>query len=270
MGAAWERIGATGIAVLCALAATAQRGTAGYTAQVNAGYRSLQAKKFGNAAEHFRYALTFNSSGVDAHNGLGQVYLKTGKRQRALEQFSEALKLSPHSSAAERGMHDARSDGEEERAFEELSDLANREPDNPDVQTTFAEELIERDRFSEAKTRAERALGQDNHQWHAYCALGRIAAKEGDAATARKDLQIAVSHDYTDDDALEALGGIELAAHHIDQAIRWFKKLADLLPDEAEGHELLAEAYSANGQTELAAKQRSVAEAIKSRTEGSK
>ena len=270
MGASTVKIGFSAMVLLAAATALGQRGTAGYTAQVNAGQRALAAKKFREATEHFQYALRFNEGGVDAHNGLGEVYLRLGKKQRALEQFAEVLRISPHSSEAERGIHEARTEGQEEHAFELLEASAGREEKNADLQTTFAEELIERGGYEEAKVRAQRALGLDPHQWHAYCALGRIAAHDGDVNTAMKDLQIAIAHDYTDDDALETLGNLEMKAHHFEQAARWFRRLTQILPDDAEAHQLLALALEGTGDKSGAAKERATASAINQKVEGSK
>ena len=49
-----------------------------------------------------------------------------GRQQRAREQFAAALKIQPHSAEAERGIHEARSDGEEQEAFQELEMLMTR------------------------------------------------------------------------------------------------------------------------------------------------
>ena len=55
------------------------------------------------------------------------------------------------------------------------------------------------------KPKATLALKLDSHQWHAYGALGEIAMHEGDAVAARRNLEMAIKHDDTDDDSLLAL-----------------------------------------------------------------
>jgi Tfp pilus assembly protein PilF len=241
-------ISACFFAVFCCSAA-GQRGSAGYVPQINAGDRALAAHKYASAAYAYRYALEWNPDGVEAHVGLGNVYLKTGKKDRARDQFAEALRIKPHSSEAERGIHDARTPGQEEAAFQVLEKEAQSEPNNADVQTTYAEELIERDRLLEGKERATAALKLNSHMWHAYCALGRIAAKEGDDKTATDDLEIAVSHDDEDDDAIAALGELAMKNKQYVYAALWYRKLVKILPDERDGYQKLIGALDAGNQT---------------------
>src|SRR5579871_4356957 len=93
------------VSALCLfLHSQAQRGSAGYIPQLNAGREALREKRWSTAAEHFRIALEWDGKGTDAYIGLGYVYLATGRRPRAVAQFQIALRLRPHSSEAERGI----------------------------------------------------------------------------------------------------------------------------------------------------------------------
>jgi tetratricopeptide (TPR) repeat protein len=233
-----------------------QRGSAGYVPQINAGDKALAAHNYTAAAEAYRSALEWKPDGVEGRIGLGNVYLKLGKKDRAIDQFASALRIKPHSPEAERGIHDAKTLGQEEAAFEALEALAKAEPDNADLQTTVAEELIERDRLLEAKPHADAALKLNSHMWHAYCALGRIAAKEGDDKTATDDYEIAVSHDDKDDDAVAALGELAINQKQYVYAALWFRKLVKILPDEREGYQKLIEALDAGNQKAEATKVR--------------
>jgi len=226
---------------------SAQRGSAGYSPQLNSGNRALAVKKWNSAASHFRAALEWDRNGVDAHIGLGNVYLATGKPKRAAEEFSAALRLRPHSAAAERGIHLARSTDEEATSFTELEAQVKQEPGNPDLRATYAEELVERNRFEEAQKEAEEALRLDPKQGHAYCALGRIATKQGNDAEARKNLEIAIKRDSMDDDALTALGDLAMKAKDYRQAASYYRRVAHILPDEKEGHEKLLVALEGLG-----------------------
>ena len=188
--------------------------------------------------------------------------MKTGKPGRALDQFAAALRIQPHNDGAERGIHQARSPQEEEAAFEALEAIAKAEPNNADVQTTYSEELIERGRGAEAKDRAEAALKLKAGMWHAYCALGRIAAHEGDDQLAEHDLQIAVSHDDDDDDAIETLGDIAMKHQQLSLAEFWYRKLVHILPDEREGYQKLIAALDGVGNKDDAEKMRARLKAL--------
>lgn len=229
-----------------------QRGSAGYLPQIRAGDRALAEHRYSSAAYAYRYALEWNTNGVEAHVGLGYVYLKTGKRERALDQFAAALHIKPHSDEAERGIHLARTPSEEESAFQDLVLQAKAEPNNADVQTTYSEELIERGRRAEAKDRAEAALKLNPNMWHAYCALGRIAAHDGDDQLAEHDLEIAVGHDDQDDDAIETLGDIATKHLQYTYAEFWYRKLVKILPDERAGYEKLISTLDSAGKKDEA------------------
>ena len=243
-----------------------QRGSAGYVPQVNAGDRALRDHEYIAAASHYRNALEWDSNGVSAHVGLGNVYLKTGQKQRALEQFAAALKVAPHSAEAERGIHEARSDGQEQEAFQELEIVVTREPNNADIHTTYAEELLERDRVDEAESQAKLSLKLDPHQWHAFGVLGEVALRKGDLVSARSNLEIAVKHDEADDDSLLALGDLELRQKNYTAAVKDYRKLTKLVPEESEGHLRLADALDHVGDSIAASTERELAATIEKRT----
>lgn len=242
--------------------AHAQRGTMGYTAQLNLGERALSAKQYVAAASYFRTALQWNSNGVGAHLGLGNLYLLTSHLQKAREEFAAVLRVSPHSAEAERGIHEARSEGEEQEAFQELEILVPKEPKNADIHTTYAEELLERDRIKDALAQAKLAIKLDSHQWHAYGVLGLIAKKEGDLVGARVNLETAIKHDSSDDDSLAGLGDLEMAEKNFSAALKLYKQLVKVAPEESEGHRKLSEAFERLGQKDAARLERGIAEGI--------
>jgi tetratricopeptide (TPR) repeat protein len=229
---------------------------------VNLGEHALAAKEFVAAASYFRTALQWNSNGVAAHLGLGNTYLQTSHPQKAREEFAAVLKVSPHSAEAERGIHEARSDGEEQEAFQELEVLVPKQPRNADIHTTYAEELLERDRTSEAKVEALLALKLDNKQWHAYGVLGLIAKKEGDLASARANLETAIKHDSADDDSLAGLGDLDLQEKNYSGAVKLYRQLVKVAPEESEGHRKLAQGLELLGQKDAARVEAAIADAI--------
>lgn len=242
----------------------AQRGSSGYIPQLYQGQSALKAKKWSSAASHFRYALEWNHNGIDAHLGIAEVYLATGQPKRALEEFRVVLRMNPHSAEAERGIHQARSADEEEAAFQAIAAQVKQEPDNADAHTTYAEELVERDRLEEAQREAETALRLDPRQGHAYCALGRVAARQGKDDEARKNLEIAIKRDSTDDDAFATLGDLAMKAKAYRQAVTYYSREVAIVPDESEGHKKLLAALTALGDTARAEKERLLLERLES------
>jgi|SRR5579871_309311 len=226
-----------------------QRGSAGYIPQLYRGQEALKGRKWTAAASYFRTALEWNRSGIEAHLGLASVYLHTGRPKRAIEEYNVVFRLNPHSAEAERGVHEARTEGEEEAAFQALVEQVKAEPNSADVHTTYAEELVERGRLEEAQREAETALKLDPKQGHAYCALGRIAVRQGDDDKARRNLEIAVKHDSTDDDAFTTLGDLAMKAKDYRQAIIYYRHVVQIVPDESEGYRKLIDALTAAGDT---------------------
>ncbi len=225
----------------------AQRGSSSYVYQMYRGKEALARKNWYEAASHFRYALVWDHKGVEAHSGLGYVYLGLAEKQRAIDEFNAALRLKPHFSEAERGIHKAREAGEAEAAFHALEVQVKQEPNNAGLHATFAETLLDHDQVEEAKKEAEAALQLDPKLGHAYCALGRIAARQRDIEEARKNLEIAIKQDSTDDDAFTALGDLAMKANDFKLAVKYYRRVAILLPEETDAQKKLLEALTAFG-----------------------
>ncbi|MDR3690495.1 MAG: tetratricopeptide repeat protein [Fimbriimonas sp.] len=242
--------------------AYAQRGSTGYIPQINEGERAFARHEYIAAASHFRSALQWRSDGVEAHIGLGNVYLKIGRSQRALEEFAAALKIDRHSADAERGIHVARTEGQEQESFQQIESEAVREPRNADIHTTYAEELLERDRVAAAKFEAQYSLKLDAHQWHAIGVLGEVSLKEGKFAEARQYLETACFHDSRDDDSVFALGEVYLNLKDYPAAVKAFRQLVKLVPEESDGHRKLADALGKSGDKPAAQKELEIAQTI--------
>ena len=234
----------------------AQRGSAGYSPQLNMGQRALRAKRWNSAASHFRQALQWDKRGAEALSGLGFVYLGTAEPKRAVESFRAALKINPHLAEAERGVHLANSPEEEQAAFDALAEQAKNEPKNADVHATYAEELVERNRLDEGKAEAELALKLNPKEGHAYCALGRIAVKQGKDEEARAALLKAIQRDPNDDDAYAALGDDALKTKNYALASRYYRRVVAIIPDETEGHNKLIAALTAAGDAKGAEREK--------------
>ena len=248
----------------------AQRGSAGYLPQLNAGQRALKAKRWSSAASHFRQALVWDKRGAEALSGMGFVYLGTGESKRAVESFRAALKINPHLAEAERGVHLANSPEEEQSAFDALTEQAKNEPKNADVHATLAEELVERNRLDEARTEAELALKLDPKQGHAYCALGRIAVKQGHDEEARTALLKAIKRDPNDDDAYAALGDDAMKTKNYAAAVRYYRRVTAIVADETEGHNKLMAALTAAGDSKSAEREKQILAHLTARSSAQK
>jgi tetratricopeptide (TPR) repeat protein len=249
-------IGLAGLGLLPFTVGQAQRSSASYTYQVYQGRAALAQKHWRSAESSFRYALVWSRHGPEAHTGLGYVYLHLGEKQRAVEEFNIALLRRPHFTWAERGLHMARSSEEAEAAFHALTEQVKQEPNDANLHTTFAEELLERNRVDEAKREAGIALRIAPGMGHAYSVFGRAAAQQDNDAEAQRYLETAIKRDNTDDTAYAALGDLAMKARDYRQAVNYYRQLVRLLPDETEGHRKLLEALLASGDTKGAEKEK--------------
>jgi Flp pilus assembly protein TadD len=236
----------------------AQRGSASYPYQMYQGREALTRKQWNAALFHFRYALVWNKNGTEAHSGLGYAYLGLDKKEQAVEEFDTALRLKPHFTEAERGLHRAHTPGEEEAAFRALEDQVQQQPDNADLHTSYAEALLARDRAEEAQREAETAVHLNPKLGHAYSALGRAALKQGNATEARQNLESAIQRDNTDDAAFTALGDLAMQQKEAREAVTSFRQAVYLVPDESEYRQKLIAALVAAGDEYQAKREQAI------------
>ncbi len=229
-----------------------------YASIMRAGYTSLAHKNWPAAASYFREAIRWDRRSADAHAGLGTAYLHLAEAMRAQDEFNAALRCNRHNAEAERGLHLLRSADEEENAFKALEEQVKAEPDNADLLATYAEELVERSRYEEARQQAEAALKIKPKMGHAYCALGRVAVHDGKDEDARKYLAIAIKTDRHDDDAFGALGDLDMRAKDYAAAIADYQRATAIVPEERQWHEKLRDASAAMGNTQEATRQQNI------------
>lgn len=245
--------------------------TIGYTSSGNhnaygnlmkAGRDALRQKQWASAASYFRNATGWEGRSADAHAGLGTAYLHLAQTQRAGDEFKAALRINRHNAEAERGLHLVRSPDEEENAFQALTEQVKGEPNNADLRATYAEELVERNRFDEAQKEAEAALQIKPKIGHAYCALGRVAAHNGKDDEARRNFLVAVKADKHDDDAWGGLGDLAMKEKDYPAAIANYQHAAAIVPEEQQWHEKLRDAYKAAGNAQGAEQQQTLLDSL--------
>ena len=115
---------------------------------------------------------------------------------------------------------------------------------------------MERNRLEEAKAEAELALKLDPKQGHAYCALGRIAVKQGKDEEARTALLKAIKRDPNDDDAYAALGEDAMKTKNYALAAKFYRRVVEIIPDETEGRNKLIAALAAAGDAKSAEREK--------------
>jgi uncharacterized protein HemY len=83
-----------------------------------------------------------------------------------------------------------------------------------------------------------------------------------------KDLKLAIGHDNQDDDALEALGDLEMKQNQPAEAAKLYRQLIKVVPEQSEGYRRLADALDATGDKAGAATMRDRGVQIEKRAQG--
>ena len=73
----------------------------------NLGNVFLKQGKYEEAINQYKEALRINREHTEAHNNLGSVFLKQGKYQEAINQYKEALRINPDFAEAHYNLGDA-------------------------------------------------------------------------------------------------------------------------------------------------------------------
>ena len=217
------------------------------------GNRDINRSYWSRAISHFRQAIGKDSRRADAFVGLGRAYRGLGDTSRARESFAAALRIKPHIDQAETGLHDVMSPEEHDRMLVDIETRAKNAPRDADLQTTYAEELLERNRYEEAEQAAKSALQIDKTESHAQGVLGLIALHRNQKEEAVRLLGLAIRADDSDDDSWAGLGDIAMSDKDFTHAATYYRGAVKAAPDHADWHEKLAAALTASGDTAAAA-----------------
>lgn len=162
--------------------------------------RGLQLKKTMLAKTLFETALKSNPKDAQAAAGLGHVYLKEGKFDRAESEFSKIAQLkSPEAILGKEGLAEVHlQKGETEKALSIAEEVEKEDPDSGLVHLVRGNVLAGQGREQEALTEFTRAaegkLSTDGQRAMAFNNAGRIHSEQGEYALAEKMYQEAVIH----------------------------------------------------------------------------
>lgn len=162
--------------------------------------RGLQLKKTTLAKALFESALKSNPKDAQAAAGLGHVYLKEGKLDRAETEFSKIAQLkSPEAIIGKEGLAEVHlQKGESDKAISIAQEVENEDPSNGLVHLVKGNVLAGQGKQQEALTEYTRATeGKLSTDWQratAYNNAGRIYSEQGQYTMAEKMYQEAVVH----------------------------------------------------------------------------
>ncbi len=161
--------------------------------------RSLQLKKDDLAEKLYTAVLEKAPEDAEAQAGLGQLYLKKGKFDRAEQAFSKLVKLSPkHAILGQEGLAAVHlKKGETAKAVAVAEDIQKADPQSGFVHLVKANVLAGRGDRDGAMTEYKRAIeGKLSRDWQraeAYNQVGRIHSERGEYNQAESMYQQAVN-----------------------------------------------------------------------------
>lgn len=162
--------------------------------------RSLQLKKTALARALFETALKANPKDVTAQSGLGHVFLKEGKLDRAEAEFSKiALLKSPEAILGKEGLAEVHlQKGEPEKALAVAEEVEKEDPNSGLARLVKGNVLAGQGKQPEALAEFTRAaegkLSSDWQRASAFNNAGRIHSEQGNYPLAEKMYQEAVVH----------------------------------------------------------------------------
>jgi tetratricopeptide (TPR) repeat protein len=139
------------------------------------GRAALEARRFAEAVEEFRKAITEQPDSIPAHFNLGAALTQTGDLRGAAEQFQETLRIDPaHADAHYNlGLLFAQVN-QHEQAITHLQSAIKASPDDNNARFLLAQELVIVRRTEEAEAEFSRVVQADPDNENALLGLVRI------------------------------------------------------------------------------------------------
>jgi protein O-mannosyl-transferase len=200
-----------------------------------------QAKLFGDEEALWSYTLRQNPNAWMAHMNLGQFLGKSGRSDRAIDQFSEALRIRPDLPEAyyNRGTTLVQL-GRIPEAIGDFEQALRLQPDNVGAQVNLGNALASSGRLPEAMSHYEKVLLLQPDATDAQNNLARAHFELGDAMVQNRQFAEAIgeyrqSLKFLPDNA-EAhahLGYVLVGMHRLPEAVAQFQEALRLNPGDA-------------------------------------
>ena len=200
--------------------------------------RSLQLKKTALAKKLFETALKNNPKEVAAQSGLGHVFLKEGKFDRAEAEFSRIAQLkSPEAILGKEGLAELHlQKGEADKALSAAAEVEKDDPDSGLVHLVKGNVLAGQGKQEAALAEFTRAtegkLSSDWQRASAYNSAGRIHSERGDYPMAEKMYQEAVVQNPFSSEILSNRGALYEKQGQPQKALALYQEALSADPDD--------------------------------------
>jgi tetratricopeptide (TPR) repeat protein len=226
-------------------------------------------RKYAEAADLYRQAISRNAKNVQAIVGLGTALGKQFKLDAADEQFDKALALDSGNAAAHSGkavvlLNRLQSssftviknrDSILKQAESECQQSLSRDPYNPEAHYNLGQVYKEQGKLMEASAEFNEAIKSDPSYSDAYAGLGMAKLQTNSFAEAEENFKRAVSLNSGNSTAHFGLGKTYVRQGRFDDAIKELNTSLYQNPNSAPARQALGEAYEGQGNTVAAIKE---------------
>ena len=207
------------------------------------GVTSLQIRYWHDSETLFLHALGVTTDNYVAENCLGKVYEKSGRNDRALVLYSDAVRLEPRYPQSQFNLALCLlAFGRTNEALEHLRAAARLQPHDPDIQYDLGIYFSQHGSPDDAARGFQAALADRPDFPAARNALGSLLSREKNFAGAIPHFAAVVRLRPGDPEARFNLGLALLDNHQSAEAIPQFTEELRLTPDSTKGHFRLAQA----------------------------
>ncbi|HEY9772724.1 MAG TPA: tetratricopeptide repeat protein [Planktothrix sp.] len=225
--------------------------------------QAMKNNKYDLAENLYHDALNRNKNDLSARVGLGMVYAKTFKLDRADEELDKALKLDPQSPIALCGkatviVNRLQSSSTEwsknkQALLNQAQAYANRavqaDANSPEANYTLGTVLKEQGNLDQAASAFNKAIACDKEYSDAYAGLGLVYLKKNDFAGAITNFKQALSYNTGNSTAHYGLGRTFIQQGQLEAGIKELNTSLYQYRNSAPVHFELGRAYELQGNT---------------------
>jgi tetratricopeptide (TPR) repeat protein len=225
---------------------------------LESGDRYFSQGKYREAAIQYSNAVQIDSRFAQAHYQLGQTYLKLGDSQRAFQELSRCVELSPdnyraHIDLANLLLTARNPDGSPiedylKQAQGHLDLLREKQPQNPEVFEAWANYYSARNNLGAALQEMQKAITADPNRSESFLNLALLQLRANLPEQAEIDFKKAAELDPKAMNAQLALGGFYQARNRLPEAEQQFKHAIELAPKDPAPREALVRLYMMEGK----------------------
>jgi tetratricopeptide (TPR) repeat protein len=200
-----------------------------------------QTRYWRNSESIWLHTLAVTKNNDVAHNELGEVRLRSGRVEDAIQEFQTALKITPEFPIAHHNLGLAfLKKGRVAEAIQEFRHVLSRDPQNVKCRLNLAAAFLESGRVAEAVLEYEKALAIAPDFAQGHFDLGTAYMRAGRLADAMAQFKIAVQLRPRYSDAEYSLGLAEIQNGNRAEAIRHWREAWKIDPTSVAAQTALA------------------------------